>query len=157
MKFKFALEKLLHQRTLQVNLDRRHFLDKKNELDQETQKLNEMIILKEKTIAHRGQQVENQDHWQNEVQMINSFLTGQDLRIEKQTQRLKKLEKEVELLRQILLKALTEARMVERLKEKKKEVFIKEALEKEQKELDEIGSIGNRNQAIKNGLDGNNK
>lgn len=73
--------------------------------------------------------------------MMNAFLVGQDLRIEKQNKRLKELEKEVEVLRQILLKALTEARMVEKLKEKKKAAFLKAAMEKEQKELDEIGTI----------------
>lgn len=135
------------QRHRQVDLDRRQFLDKKSEFENETEKLQQMIQLKNDTISQRQHQVESEVHWQNDVQMLNTFLVGHDLRIENQTQRLKELEKEVEVLRQILLKALTEARMVERLKEKKKAEFIKEALKTEQKELDEIGSIGaSRNQ-----------
>lgn len=157
MKFKFSLEKVLNQKNIQADTARRHFLDKKNEYDLESKNLNEMISLKEKILIDRHRQVGSPGHWQNEVQMMDAFLTGQDLRIEKQIQRLKNMEKEVEVLRQILLKALTEARMVDKLKEKKKEIFLKEAFDKEQKELDEIGSIGHKNSALKNDLDGNNK
>lgn len=153
MKFKFSLEKVLTQRNLQVDLERRRFLDKKNEFDQETEKLNQMIQLKHDTINQRQQEVESNHHWQNDVSMMNEFLTGQDLRIENQNKRLKSLEKEVEVLRQILLKALTEARMVEKLKEKKKAEFIKEMLDSEQKELDEIVSIRSGRHQTKTGTE----
>lgn len=141
MKFKFPLEKLLKQRHIQADIERRRFLEKKNEYDSEVQKYDQMIILKEEVKEKRHQQVQSSSDWQNDVEMMNAFLAGQDLRIEKQNKRLKELEKEVEVLRQILLKALTEARMVEKLKEKKKAAFLKEAMDKEQKELDEIGTI----------------
>lgn len=141
MKFKFSLEKLLTQRHIQVNIDRRHFIEKQNEYNQEIEKLNQMMALKQQVINSRHQQVAQSQNWQNDVEQMNLFLTGHDLRIANQNKRLKEIEKEVELLRQILLKALTEARMVEKLKEKKKEAFIKEALATEQKEIDEIVSM----------------
>ena len=144
MKFKFSLEKLLNQRHIQVNLDRRNFVEKQNEYNAEVEKLNEMIKLKNDVLANRSQQVAQSQNWQNDVEQMNLFLNGQDLRIARQNKRLKEVEKEVEFLRQILLKALTEARMVEKLKEKKKEAFIKEALAEEQKELDEIVSMRNK-------------
>lgn len=144
MKFKFSLEKLLNQRHIQVNLDRRNFVEKQNEYNIEVEKLNEMIQLKNEVIANRHKQVAESRVWQNDVEQMNLFLTGHDFRIASQNKRLIELEKEVEFLRQILLKALTEARMVEKLKEKKKEAFIKEALATEQKELDEIVSMRNK-------------
>lgn len=144
MKFKFSLEKLLNQRNIQVNLDRRNFVEKQNEYNAEVEKLEAMIALKNEVIANRNKQVAESSHWQNDVEQMNLFLSGQDLRIASQNKRLKEVEKEVEFLRQILLKALTEARMVEKLKEKKKEAFIKEALATEQKELDEIVSMRNK-------------
>jgi flagellar protein FliJ len=144
VKFKFSLEKLLNQRNIQVNLDRRNFIEKQNEYNAEVEKLNEMINLKSDVITNRNQQVALFQNWQNDVEQMNLFLSGQDLRIASQNKRLKQIEKEVEFLRQILLKALTEARMVEKLKEKKKEAFIKEALAEEQKELDEIVSMRNK-------------
>ena len=127
-----------------MNLDRRNFIDKQNEYNAEVEKRDAMITLKNDVIARRHQQVTQSVNWQNDVEQINLFLSGHDLRIASQNKRLKEIEKEVEFLRQILLKALTEARMVERLKEKKKEVFIKEALATEQKELDEIVSMRNK-------------
>ncbi len=147
MKFKFPLEKLLTQRHIQADIERRRFLEKKNEYDLEAQKRDEMIVLKEQVKTDLHSQVQSSSDWQNDVNMKNAFLTGQDLRIEKQNKRLSELEKEVEVLRQILLKALTEARMVEKLKEKQKAAFLKEAMDSEQKELDEIGTIkGTRDQ-----------
>lgn len=144
MKFKFSLEKLLNQRHIQVNLDRRNFIDKQNEYNAEVEKLEAMMTLKNDVIARRHQQVSQSVSWQNDVEQMNLFLTGHDLRIASQNKRLKELEKEVEFLRQILLKALTEARMVEKLKEKKREAFIKDSLATEQKELDEIVSMRNK-------------
>lgn len=143
MKFKFSLEKLLNQRHIQVNLDRRNFLDKQSEYDLEAEKLQKMIQLKNDVLQDRTNQIRQGTQWQGQVEQMNSFLSGHDLRIEKQNKRLKDVEKEVEVLRQILLKALTEARMVERLKEKKKAEFVKEALATEQKELDEVVSLRN--------------
>lgn len=144
MKFKFSLEKLLNQRNIQVNLDRRNFVEKQNEYNAEVEKLNAMIALKNEVIENRHKQVAGSSHWQNDVEQMNLFLSGQDLRIASQNKRLKQVEKEVEFLRQILLKALTEARMVEKLKEQKKATFIKESLATEQKELDEIVSMRNK-------------
>ena len=144
MKFKFSLEKLLNQRHIQVNLDRRNFIEKQNEYNMESDKLNAMVTLKNDVISNRHKQVRESQNWQNDVEQMNLFLSGQDLRIANQNKRLKEVEKEVEFLRQILLKSLTEARMVERLKEKKKEAFFKEALATEQKELDEIVSMRNK-------------
>jgi len=144
VKFKFSLEKLLTQRHIQVNLDRRNFIEKQNEYQAEEDKLNAMIALKNEVIENRRKQVAESSNWQNDVEQMNLFLTGQDLRIANQNKRLKQIEKEVEFLRQILLKALTEARMVEKLKEQKKAAFIKETLAAEQKELDEIVSMRNK-------------
>lgn len=144
MKFKFSLEKLLNQRNIQVNLDRRQFIEKQNEYNLENDKLNDMLATKNRVIADRLSQVSQSNHWQNDVEQMNQFLIGHDVRIARQNKRLKEIEKEVELFRQILLKSLTEARMVEKLKEKKKDIFIKEALATEQKELDEIVSMRNK-------------
>ena len=100
-----------------------------------------MIAEKEKNISYRSQIVGTKASWQDEAEQINLYLTGQDLRIARQNESLKKLEKEVESYREILLKALTEAKMMEKLKEKKKEEFIKTFNENERKELDEISTL----------------
>ena len=141
MKFKFSLEKVLKHRNLQMDLARRDFINAQNILDEAIATRDNMIAEKQKNTLHRSQIVGTKSGWQDEAAQINLYLSGQDLRIARQNESLKKLEKEVESYREILLKALTEAKMIERLKEKKKEEFIKTYLENETKELDEISTL----------------
>ncbi len=141
MKFKFSLEKVLNHRNLQVDLAKRDFIQAQNNLSAAEQIRDNLILEKEKNIAHRSEIVRTQNHWQDQVQQINLYLSGQDLRIARQNESLKKLEKEVESYREILLKAQTEAKMMERLKEKKKEEFLKAFYDNESKELDEIATL----------------
>ena len=145
MKFKFSLEKLLVQRNIQVNMDRKNYLERKNAYDAELQKLEKMIEDKKQVFIDRNTKIAESSNWQNDVESMNTFLSGQDLRIAQQNKRLKELEKEVEFLRQILLKSVTEAKIIERLKEKKKEEFKNKFFAGEQKELDEIVSMTFKN------------
>ncbi len=141
MKFKFSLEKVLRHRNLQVDLAQRDYMMAQNNLSAAVEVRDEMIAIKEKNKNHRSALVSANGSWQGEVEQINSFLSGQDLRIARQNESLKMLEKEVESYREILRKALTEAKMMESLKQKKKEEFIKNFNETERKELDEISTL----------------
>lgn len=141
MKFKFSLEKVLSHRNLQVDLARRNFVQAQDNLTVAIDVRDNMILEKQKNIAHRSALVQSNGNWQDQVLQINVYLAGQDLRIARQNESLNKLEKEVESYREILLKALTEAKMIEKLKEKKKTEFIKLFNENERKELDEIATL----------------
>jgi flagellar FliJ protein len=141
MKFKFSLEKVLRHRNLQVDLARRDFLEAQNNLNAAVQVRDDMISTKEQNKKYRSELIAQNGSWQDQVQQINTYLIGQDLRIAKHNESLKFLEKEVESYREILRKALTEAKMMERLKDKKKEEFVKTCNENERKELDEISTL----------------
>ncbi len=141
MKFKFTLEKVLRHRNLQVDLARRDFVQAQNNLTDAENIRDNMILEKQKNMVYRSELVQSNTSWQDQVQQINVYLSGQDLRIVRQSESLKKLEKEVESYREILLKALTEAKMMERLKEKKKDEFIKTFNDNERKELEEIATL----------------
>ncbi len=141
MKFKFSLEKVLRHRNLQVDLARRDFLEAQNNLNAAINVRDEMIDVREKNKTYRADLVAKNGNWQDQVQQINTYLIGQDLRIARQNESLKLLEKEVESYREILRKALTEAKMMERLKDKKKDEFVKAYNENERKELDEISTL----------------
>lgn len=141
MKFKFSLEKVLRHRNLQVDLARRDYLEAQNNLNSAVNARDEMIAVRENNKTYRSELVAKNGNWQEQVQQINTYLIGQDLRIAKQNESLKLLEKEVESYREILRKALTEAKMMERLKDKKKEEFVKTYNENERKELDEISTL----------------
>lgn len=141
MKFKFAFEKLLRQREIQVDLAKKELSEAQLLVSQEEQKLNEYITLKEQSLTRRNELISQGGSWQSEVSQINAYLLGQDLRIARQNERLIQVTKEVEKYREILRNALVEVKIVETLKEKKKAEFIKEVQKMEQKELDEIVSL----------------
>lgn len=141
MKFKFSLEKVLNHRKIQMDLVRKDYLEAVTFQQEEKNKLQEMIDLKTSSLAERASLVGGSGHWQFQVEQLNFFLEGHDLRIAQQNERLLKIEKVVESRREILKDALTEVKIMERLKEKKKADFMQEARNIEQKELDEISTI----------------
>ena len=140
-KFKFSLDKVLAHRQIQVDLAQKEFLDAENLLDIEIQNLKNMLTQKESALSQRTQAVQGSMSWANSVDQINIFLNGQDLRIKKQNERLLDCRKVVESRREILQEALTAAKMIERLREKKKVQYFREVLINEQKEIDELSVI----------------
>lgn len=141
MKFKFSLEKVLNHRKIQMDLARKDYLEALSFLQDEETKLQQMISTKNQNLSERDKLIQGTQNWQEHVQQINIFLSGQDLRIEQQNERLKKIEKVVESRREILKDSLTEVKIIERLKEKKKSDFISEYQATEAKELDEISTL----------------
>lgn len=140
MKFKFPLQKVLDHRHIKMDLARKDYLEAQAFLADEQKKLQEMIDLKNSSLTQRSSLAGQTTRWQEQVNQINNFLTLQDLRIAQQNERLLKIEKVVESRREILKDALTEVKIMERLKEKKKADFLQEVREKEAKELDEIST-----------------
>ena len=140
-KFKFSLDRLLHQRLIQVDIQKKEFIEAEKFLAEEIEKLKQMDLLKEQALSHRFTTISATTSWSASVEQINLFLNGQDLRIKNQTERLIEFRKRVESRREILQQALTEAKIIEKLKEKKKKEFSKEIAKVEQKELDELSVL----------------
>ncbi len=140
MKFKFPMQKVLDHRVVKMDLARKDYLEAQAFLAAEQKILDDMIEVKRRSLAQRSSLAGTTTGWQETVNQINSFLTGQDLRIANQNERLLKIEKVVESRREILKDALTEVKIMERLKEKKKADFLQEVRQKEAIELDEISS-----------------
>ena len=140
-KFKFSLDKVLVHRNIQVDLAKKEFMDAENILDAEIKKLEDMKDRKQTALNQRTEAVQGSLSWANSVDQINNFLSGQDLRIKKQNERLLDCRKVVESRREILQEALTAAKMIERLREKKKVQYFREVSINEQKEIDELSVI----------------
>ncbi len=141
MKFKFSLERVLKHRHIQSELAQRDFLEAQNALTLEIEKLEAMKQLKADSLQQRSETVQGSQTWAAVVEQINQYLTGQDLRIKFQNQRLIDSEKGVEDLREILRKAMIDVKIIEKLKEKKYEEFKKNEDRKEQSELDELSVL----------------
>lgn len=140
-KFKFSLDKVLVHRNIQVDLAKKEFMDAENILDAEIKKLENMKDQKQTALNQRTEAVQGSSSWANSVDQINIYLSGQDLRIKKQNERLLDCRKVVESRREILQEALTAAKMIERLREKKKVQYFREVSINEQKEIDELSVI----------------
>lgn len=134
------MQKVLDHRQIKMDLARKDYLEAQAFLADEQKKLQEMVDVKTRSLTQRSSLAGQTTGWQEQVNQINNFLTLQDLRIAQQNERLLKIEKVVESRREILKDALTEVKIMERLKEKKKADFLQEVREKEAKELDEIAS-----------------
>jgi flagellar FliJ protein len=141
MRFKFSLEKVLNHRKIQEDLAQKEFLDAQINLNKEIDKKLVLIEQKENSIKQRRQSIQSNQSWVSEVEQINLFLIGQDIRISQQNQRLLEFEKIVEEKREILRKAMIEVKIMDKLKEKKYEEFKKSELTKEQNELDELSVL----------------
>lgn len=140
-KFKFSLDKVLVHRNIQVDIAKKEFMDAENILDAEIRNLQNMQDQKQAALNQRTEAVQRSSSWANSVDQINIFLGGQDLRIKKQNERLLDCRKVVESRREILQEALTAAKMIERLREKKKVQYFREVSMNEQKEIDELSVI----------------
>ncbi len=141
MGFKFSLEKVLTQRKIKMDLAKKDYLESQDFLFEEQKKLDGLITQKEDGFRKRSDIIQSQSNWHADVESINQFLSGQDLRIVQQNERLIKIEKVVESRREILKECLIEVKIVEKLRANKKAEYLQEVDRKERKEIDEISSI----------------
>ena len=146
MKFKFNLEKVLNHRQLKLDLARKDYNEVqefyRSEIDiLENYKKEEALAL-----TKMNQNVIDLPNWQNENAYLNDFIKLNKIRMQKQNERLAKIEKLVEQRLEILKEALKDVKILEELKQKKKSDFIKNAQYKEQLELDELSVLRFKNE-----------
>ncbi|MEQ1721730.1 MAG: flagellar export protein FliJ [Pseudobdellovibrio sp.] len=148
-KFKFGLDKVKTQRQIVADLAQREFVEAQAALDVEISKLNEMIAVKDRSLADRATMIQTSSDWVNQVDQINKFLIGQDLRIKKQNLRLQECENLVEARREILRQSVSEVKILERLEQKQKQAYMAEVAKVEQAEMDEIAVLRfSRNESL---------
>ena len=137
-KFKFTLEKVLVQREIIKDTAQRSFAEAEALLNTEIETLNALTEAREQSVTQRRTLIDTTQDWMTAVDQINQFITGQDLRIKKQHLRIKDAENLVESRREILRQAVSEVKIIERLEEKQKKVYLAEVAKAEQAELDEL-------------------
>lgn len=142
MKFKFNLQKVLDYRKTKENLAEKEFREAQFLLNEEINKLNSMLNIKHQSrqrafnIQHEGGNQAPQA-----LQQVHDFVVGQDVRIEKQRAKVKEAEKLVEEKQEILRQISIEYKIMDKLKEKKKNEFKLEVEKIEQKEFDEMSVL----------------
>lgn len=138
MKFQFSMEKVLNHRVRLEELAQKDFQEALDRLNQEIDRLNKMD--EAVTTAH-GEAFRLQSEGGAAgpgLGQVYEFLKGQDVRRERQKEKIKECESLVESLREILRQRAVDVKIIEELKEKKREEFKLEQKKREQKITDDM-------------------
>ncbi len=141
MKFKFPFEKVLRHRKTLEDLAQRDFQQAQAVLNHEIQILEQMReqVGKARELAFQRQSQGGSAG--PALSQVHDFLKGQDVRIERQQNKVQEFQNGVENLREILRQKAIDYKMIESLKDKKSKEFRKERNAKEQKAADEVATI----------------
>lgn len=137
MKFKFSLQKVLENRKIKENLAQKDFQEALLLLNEETTRFQDME--KARTEAHnQAGQLSQQGGAQGPALVqIHEFIKGQEIRLQRQKQKIQEIENLVEAKREILRQAALEYKIMEKMRENKFEEYRQERLAQDQKEMDE--------------------
>lgn len=142
MKFRFPLQKVLDHRKTLEDLAQRDFREAQAEHVRQQQILQQMFddLHESRLEAGRVQQT-GRDSAPERLKHIHEFGKLQEIRIQRQKAKVGEAEKLVEDMREILRQKAIDLKMLERLKERRREEFLQEQRVREMKENDEISVI----------------
>lgn len=137
--FKFGYQKLLELYSLQEDVARRDFMESQQKLESEKGLLQSMYSLCDRAIEE-SHELRNLVEGAPVARLvkIDEFLDGQKIKIERQSEVIANHTRIVEQKQDILIAAAKERKILERLKEKKKEEYRKAEAKKDAKFTDEI-------------------
>lgn len=138
MKFKFPLQKVMQHRKVLEDLAQKDFEEAVSELNAQKEKLAEMekSVSDARAAAFRLQS-EGGKASPGLVQ-TDEFIKGQDIRMERQKERIRECESLVENLREILRQKAIDYKIIEELREKRFKEFKIERSKLEQKRTDDL-------------------
>jgi flagellar FliJ protein len=142
MAFYFKLEKILQHRKNIENLARKDYFTALADLNDEKKKLEDYYSSIDNA-RENAYSVQSKGGVQaSEVLcQINDFIKGTDLIIERQKFKVRESQKIVENKQELLQEASIEYKMMERLREKKKEEYRLDKKKLEEKNLNELNTL----------------
>lgn len=142
MKFKFSLQKVLQHRKVLQDLAQRDFEEIQSESFKQKELLMDMITSLHEARNEAGQvQSRPANNVPERLKQIHEYTILQDVRILRQKAKVEEIEKLVEEKREILRQKAIDSKMIEKLKERKREQFNHEVRVEEQKEADELSLL----------------
>ena len=138
-KFIFKMQSLLSIKEKLEDKSKTEYGKALNKLEEEKNILLSLENKKQENIAMLKQSIETGVR-PNHIDNINKYISFIDKKIQEQQENINKAEEIVEEKRLELLEAMKQRKVLEALKEKEKENYFKEELNKEQKIIDEIVS-----------------
>jgi flagellar FliJ protein len=138
MKFKFPLQNVLSYRKTVENVAQKDFQEAVAELNKNKQILSDMkelvAIARESAYAKQV----GGGAMSSALVQVDEFIKGQDIRISRQQSKIQECENRVEELREILRLKAIDYKIIERLKERKKQEFNHDESKLDQKRTDEM-------------------
>lgn len=141
MKFKFPFETLMKDRLIKRDEAQKEYQLARAKLDEQLQKLATMKHQQKRAYKEAEVTVSVGGQAGSKLKSIETFITGQKIRIQSQTKVIKGLEELLEQKRLVLVEAAKELKILEKLKEKRYNEFKVLRRKKEQKEMDEVSIL----------------
>lgn len=142
MKFRFPLQKVLEHRKTIESIAQRDFQEAQAILGQNENDLAQMIQELHEARMSLGKSLKSGPGGGPErLKQIYDYSVLQDLRIKKQRAKVEESRDLVEAKREILRERAVETKIMERLKERRKEEFLHHEKMLDQKETDEINVL----------------
>lgn len=135
--FRFNLENVLKVRKTAENLAQRDFQLAQAALQEEYDRLQRMVDEKAEAFQQRHRLETGGGPAGAGLGQIQDFLGGQEILIQRQRAKIQEFETQVERLREILRERAIETKMIEKLKEKRREEYLQERDRREVKEADD--------------------
>jgi len=139
-KFKFSLEKVLLHREMLEDLAQKDFHQAMAFLNAEKDKLDFLLQQKHQAFQTRFDREVQGGQASSSLTQVHEFLKGQDVRIERQGKKIKDIEKQVEELREVLRLKAVETKIIEGLRDRKKDEFVTSERKLEQKRQDDLST-----------------
>jgi len=139
MKFEFRLKPVLNIKTQKEDILKGELATALSILNRENRKLEQMVSELRSYMVEYKMLLKNMCT-ANEINSYNAYFVKQKERIEIQREIVNKARENADKIREELISVSKEKKMLEKLEEKKKEIFNKMILMKEQKLIDEIVS-----------------
>ncbi len=138
MKFKFPLEKVMQHRKVLEELAQKDFEEAQSELLAQKTKLQDMqdAVVRSREEAFRRQS----EGGKASPVLVQSdeFIKGQDIRMERQREKIRECESLVENLREILRQKAIDYKIIEEFKERRFQEYKVERRKLEQKRVDDL-------------------
>lgn len=138
MKFKFRLETLRKHRKNLEEMARRDFAESKDNSDKILKQIDSFYDDSDKAREYAGSVIKDEVTDPGLLQLSSDFIERNKIRIERKKMEFREALVVTEEKQQVLVDAARETKILDKLKEKKKEEFLKKVRKKNRKDIDEI-------------------
>jgi flagellar FliJ protein len=149
--FRFPLENVMKVRKIAEELAQRDLQMAQAALQAEVDRLQMMFDGKAQAYQRRHDFETAGGAQSAYLSQVQEFLMGQEILIKRQQAKIQEYETQVERLQEILRERAIEFKMIEKLKEKRREEYLRERNRKEVKEADDQSMMRFKKTALRSG------